>query len=160
MADRGDEYLRQYRSEHQVSKIWDSRERIVVGLTGGPECRTLIRRAARLAEKGAGGEVLAVYIASSDGLASAPPKELAVQRSLVEELGGTFHHVVGDDIPVALLDFARGIRRHSDSPRRLPPQDLAVHLRPGRRRDGGPRLGPRPPTSSRTTRRARAAASR
>jgi len=32
-----------------------------------------------------------------------------VQRSLVEELGGTFHHVVGDDIPVALLDFARGV---------------------------------------------------
>ncbi|PIA94098.1 ATP-binding protein, partial [Streptomyces sp. HG99] len=28
---------------------------------------------------------------------------------LVEDLGGTFHHVVGDDIPVALLDFARGV---------------------------------------------------
>jgi two-component system sensor histidine kinase KdpD len=37
----------------------------VVGLTGGPEGRTLIRRAARLAEKGAGGEVLAVYIAAA-----------------------------------------------------------------------------------------------
>ncbi len=86
-----------------------SRERIVVGLTGGPEGRTLIRRAARLAEKGAGGEVLAVYIARSDGLTSASPKELAVQRTLVEDLGGTFHHVVGDDIPAALLDFARGV---------------------------------------------------
>ncbi|GHE62996.1 sensor histidine kinase [Streptomyces capitiformicae] len=109
VADRVDEYLQQYRSEHQVSKIWGSRERIVVGLTGGPEGRTLIRRAARLAEKGAGGEVLAVYIARSDGLTSASPKELAVQRTLVEDLGGTFHHVVGDDVPVALLDFARGV---------------------------------------------------
>ncbi|MEV5550782.1 sensor histidine kinase KdpD [Streptomyces sp. NPDC052309] len=109
VADRVDEYLKQYRSEHRVSKIWGSRERIVVGLTGGPEGRTLIRRAARLAEKGAGGEVLAVYIARSDGLTSASPKELAVQRTLVEDLGGTFHHVVGDDIPVALLDFARGV---------------------------------------------------
>ncbi|WP_037642790.1 DUF4118 domain-containing protein, partial [Streptomyces bicolor] len=95
-------------SDHRVSKIWGSRERIVVGLTGGPEGRTLIRRAARLAEKGAGGEVLAVYISRSDGLTSASPKELAVQRTLVEDLGGTFHHVVGDDIPAALLDFARG----------------------------------------------------
>jgi hypothetical protein len=69
----------------------------------------VIRRAARLAEKGAGGEVLAVYIASSDGPTSASPKKLAVQRSLVEERGATFHHVVGDDIPVALLDFARGV---------------------------------------------------
>ncbi|MFI5557045.1 DUF4118 domain-containing protein [Streptomyces sp. NPDC051738] len=109
VADRVDEYLNAYRSEHEVSTIWGSRERIVVGLTGGPEGRTLIRRAARLAEKGAGGEVLAVYIASSDGLTSSSPKELAVQRGLVEDLGGTFHHVVGDDIPVALLDFARGV---------------------------------------------------
>ncbi|MFJ8544152.1 ATP-binding protein [Streptomyces sp. NPDC093586] len=109
VADRADEYLQQYRSEHRVSRIWGSRERIVVGLTGGPEGRTLIRRAARLAEKGAGGEVLAAYIARSDGLTSASPKELAVQRTLVEDLGGTFHHVLGDDIPAALLDFARGV---------------------------------------------------
>ncbi|MFC8102952.1 ATP-binding protein [Streptomyces sp. NPDC057363] len=109
VADRVDEYLQQYRSEHRVSKIWGSRERIVVGLTGGPEGGTLIRRAARLAEKGAGGEVLAVYIARSDGLTSASPKELAVQRTLVEDLGGTFHHVLGEDIPAALLDFARGV---------------------------------------------------
>ncbi|MGW0599177.1 ATP-binding protein [Streptomyces sp. NPDC002776] len=109
VADRADEYLRAYRGEHRVSRIWGSRERIVVGVTGGPEGRTLIRRAARLAEKGAGGEVLAVYIARSDGLTSASPEELAVQRTLVEELGGTFHHVVGDDIPAALLDFARGV---------------------------------------------------
>ncbi|GGW87159.1 sensor histidine kinase KdpD [Streptomyces galilaeus] len=109
VADRVDAYLTEYRSEHRVSAIWGSRERIVVGLTGGPEGRTLIRRAARLAEKGAGGEVLAVYISRSDGLTAASPKELAVQRTLVEDLGGTFHHVVGDDIPVALLDFARGV---------------------------------------------------
>ncbi|GGX27549.1 sensor histidine kinase [Streptomyces lomondensis] len=109
VADRVDAYLTQYRSEHRVSAIWGSRERIVVGLTGGPEGRTLIRRAARLAEKGAGGEVMAVYIARSDGLTSASPKELALQRTLVEDLGGTFHHVVGDDIPAALLAFARGV---------------------------------------------------
>ncbi|KOV70554.1 histidine kinase [Streptomyces sp. NRRL WC-3618] len=109
VADRVDEYLTEYRSEHQVSRIWGSRERIVVGLTGGPEGRTLIRRAARLAEKGAGGEVMAVYVARSDGLTNASPKELVDQRTLVEDLGGTFHHVVGDDVPVALLDFARGV---------------------------------------------------
>ncbi|MFI0826988.1 ATP-binding protein [Streptomyces roseolus] len=108
-ADRVDEYLRQYRGEHNIRSTWQARERIVVGLTGGPEGRTLIRRATRLAEKGAGGEVLAVYIARSDGLTAASPKELAVQRTLVEDLGGTFHHVIGDDIPTALLEFARGV---------------------------------------------------
>ncbi len=103
-----DTYLTEYRSEHQVSAVWGSRERIVVGLTGGPEGRTLIRRAVRLAGKGAGGQVMAVYISRSDGLTAASPSELALQRTLVEDLGGTFHHVVGDDIPAALLDFARG----------------------------------------------------
>ena len=62
---------------------------------------------------------MAVYIARSDGLTSASPKELAVQRTLVEDLGGTFHHVIGDDIPAALLDFARGVQRHPDRARRL-----------------------------------------
>ncbi|MEV7416117.1 sensor histidine kinase KdpD [Streptomyces sp. NPDC089919] len=109
VADRADEYLREYRGQHGIRSTWQARERIVVGLTGGPEGRTLIRRAARLAEKGAGGEVLAVYVAGSDGLTAASPKELAVQRTLVEDLGGTFHHVIGDAVPEALLEFARGV---------------------------------------------------
>ncbi|GFE21577.1 sensor histidine kinase [Streptomyces nigrescens] len=109
VADRVDEYLQEYRAEHSIRSTWQARERIVVGLTGGPEGRTLIRRAARMAAKGSGSEVLAVYIARSDGLTSASPKELAVQRTLVEDLGGTFHHVIGDDIPSALLEFARGV---------------------------------------------------
>ncbi|MFF3793614.1 ATP-binding protein [Streptomyces sp. NPDC001981] len=109
VADRVDEYLQQYRGEHNISTTWQARERIVVGLTGGPEGRTLIRRASRMAAKGSGGEILAVYIARSDGLTSASPKELTAQRTLVEDLGGTFHHVIGDDIPAALLAFARGV---------------------------------------------------
>ncbi|MER5887080.1 sensor histidine kinase KdpD [Streptomyces sp. NPDC001941] len=108
-ADRVDEYLQHYRGEHNIRTTWQARERIVVGLTGGPEGRTLIRRAARMAAKGSGSEVLAVYVARSDGLTSASPKELAVQRTLVEDLGGTFHHVIGDDVPTSLLEFARGV---------------------------------------------------
>ncbi|MFI0859592.1 ATP-binding protein [Streptomyces smyrnaeus] len=109
VADRVDDYLRQYRTEHHISTTWQARERIVVGLTGGPEGRTLIRRAKRLATKGAGGEIMAVHISPSDGLSTASPKELAEQRALVEDLGGSYHHVVGDDITQALLDFARGV---------------------------------------------------
>ncbi|MEU6485299.1 sensor histidine kinase KdpD [Streptomyces sp. NPDC046887] len=108
-ADRVDAYLNAYRGEHGIRSTWQARERIVVGITGGPEGRTLIRRAARLAEKGAGGEVLAVHIAAGDGLASASPGELAAQRTLVEDLGGTFHHVIGEKVSDALLEFARGV---------------------------------------------------
>ncbi len=109
VADRVDEYLQEYRAEHRIRSTWQARERIVVGLTGGPEGRTLIRRAARMAAKGSGSEILAVYVARSDGLTSGSPKELTVQRTLVEDLGGSFHHVMGDDVPTALLEFARGV---------------------------------------------------
>ncbi|WP_411106995.1 DUF4118 domain-containing protein [Streptomyces sp. cmx-4-9] len=109
VADRADEYLQQYRGEHGIRSTWQARERIVVGLTGGPEGRTLVRRASRMAAKGSGSEILAVYVARSDGLTAASPKELAVQRTLVEDLGGTFHHVIGDAVPEALLAFARGV---------------------------------------------------
>ncbi|WP_127359168.1 ATP-binding protein [Actinacidiphila soli] len=109
VADRVDEYLRQYKTDHGIGEVWQARERIVVGLTGGAEGGTLIRRAARLAAKGSGGEILAVHIDGADGLHSGSPRELAVQRTLVEDLGGSFHHVIGDDVPTALLDFARGV---------------------------------------------------
>jgi two-component system sensor histidine kinase KdpD len=108
-ADRADEYLQQYRADHRISAAWQARERIVVGLTGGPEGRTLLRRAARMAAKASGSEILAVHIVRSDVPASGSAKELAVQRTLVDDLGGTFHSVVGDDVPSALLDFARGV---------------------------------------------------
>ena len=108
-ADRVDEYLQRYRAENHIDSTWQARERIVVGLTGGPEGRTLIRRAARIAAKGSGSELLAVYVAKSDGLTGASPEELTVQRGLVEDLGGSFHSVLGDSAAEALLQFARGV---------------------------------------------------
>ncbi|GAB2890683.1 sensor histidine kinase KdpD [Streptomyces mayteni] len=108
-ADRVDAYLRRYRDEQGITSTWHARERLVVGLTGGPEGSTLIRRAARMAAKSSGSEIMAVYISRADGLTSASPRELASQRTLVEQLGGTFHHVIGDEVPAALLDFARGV---------------------------------------------------
>ena len=107
LAGRVDEGLQTYRAEHGISRVWETRERVVVALTGGPEGETLIRRAARIADRSAGGELLAVHVARSDGLADASPAALAAQRRLVETLGGSAHSVVGDDIPRALLDFAR-----------------------------------------------------
>ncbi|MEU3572762.1 sensor histidine kinase KdpD [Kitasatospora sp. NPDC036755] len=109
-ADRVDEYLQKYRAEQGIEGTWQARERIVVGLTGGPEGATLIRRAARIAARVSGGELLAVHISRSDGLVgTGSPQTLIEQRSLVESLGGSFHAVLGDDPAAGLLDFARGV---------------------------------------------------
>jgi two-component system sensor histidine kinase KdpD len=107
LADKVDEGLQRYRAEHKIQGAWEARERVVVALTGGPEGKTLIRRAARIAARSAGGDLLAVHVTKSDGLTGADPAALASQRRLVESVGGTYHQVVGDDIPEALLTFAR-----------------------------------------------------
>ncbi|UKY48038.1 DUF4118 domain-containing protein [Streptomyces inhibens] len=107
VAGRVDETLQKYRSEHGIGTVWETRERVVVALTGGPEGETLIRRAERIADRSSGGDLLAVHVARSDGLADASPAALAKQRELVESLGGSYHSVVGDHVPTALLDFAR-----------------------------------------------------
>src|SRR5215467_1899589 len=107
LADKVDEGLQRYREAHDIHATWEARERVVVALTGGPEGDTLIRRAARIAARSTGGDLLAVYVTRSDGLTGADPAALATQRQLTESLGGSFHQVVGDDVPEALLTFAR-----------------------------------------------------
>jgi two-component system sensor histidine kinase KdpD len=106
-ADKVDEALHRYRTDHDIAGTWEARERVVVALTGGPEGETLIRRGARIAARATGGDLLAVHVARSDGLTGASPAALAVQRRLVESLGGTYHQVLGEDVPHALLTFAR-----------------------------------------------------
>ena len=106
-ADRVDDALQQYREQHDITGTWEARERVVVALTGGPEGETLIRRAARVAARSSGGDLLAVHVARSDGLTGANQGSLATQRLLVESLGGTYHQLLGEDVAEALLAFAR-----------------------------------------------------
>ncbi|GAA4155128.1 sensor histidine kinase KdpD [Gryllotalpicola daejeonensis] len=107
LADEVDTALQAYRAEHGIDSKWEARERVVVALTGGPEGETLLRRGARIAARSSGGELLALHVVSDDGLREPHPASLAAQQSLVEKLGGTYHQVVAEDVPRALVDFAR-----------------------------------------------------
>jgi len=107
LADAVEDNLQRYREEHGIARKWETRERVVVALTGGPEGEALLRRAARIAARVGGGDLLAVHVARSDGLAGSSVAELDHQRALAESLGGSYHSVVGDNIPAAVLDFAR-----------------------------------------------------
>jgi two-component system, OmpR family, sensor histidine kinase KdpD len=109
VAGKVDEQLDKYRADHNIGSHWETRERVIVALTGGPEGDTLIRRAARIAARTTGADLLAVHVARSDGLSGGDPAHLSRQRVLVEDFGGTYHQVVGTDIPEALLAFARGV---------------------------------------------------
>ncbi|MBA2806901.1 sensor histidine kinase KdpD [Streptomyces sp. KM273126] len=107
LADRVEEGLQRYRAEHGIAAPWETRERIVVGLTGGPEGETLIRRAARICARTPGSELFALHVVPADGLTHADPVTLRAQRALVESLGGTYHQTTGESVVEALLQFAR-----------------------------------------------------
>ena len=82
---------------------------MVVAITGAPGGETLIRRAARMAGA-AQGDLLGVHVRPADGLAADAVDGARDQRALLEELGGTYHEVVGDDVAAALVHFARAER--------------------------------------------------
>jgi two-component system, OmpR family, sensor histidine kinase KdpD len=107
VAERVDEGLQRYRAAHGIDQPWEARERIVVSLPGGPEGETLLRRAVRIAARTTGSDLLAVHVVKGDGLAGIDPAEVGRQRRLAESMGGSWHQVAGDDVAVALLDFAR-----------------------------------------------------
>lgn len=109
LADRVDEGLARYRAENQIEESWPARERIVIGLTGGPEGEVLIRRAARILKRVNGGDLLAVHVRAADGVAAESPQALEAQRTLIRDLGGSYHIVAGEDPAKALLDFARSV---------------------------------------------------
>jgi two-component system, OmpR family, sensor histidine kinase KdpD len=109
LADRVEEGLQRYRAEHGIATPWETRERIVVGVAGEAGDTEVVRRAARIAARIPGSELLAVHVVSEDGLAAgaASTAALAAQRELVTALGGSFRDVPGQDVAEALLRFAR-----------------------------------------------------
>ena len=109
VADRVEEGLTRYRSQHGIAATWPSRERIVVALPGGPSGEHLLRRGARIAGRQAGRTLAAVHVVRSDGTAGADPAVLEQQRQLAEKLGGDLHLVVGDDPVRSVLQYARSI---------------------------------------------------
>ena len=131
VADRVDAALATYRAENDIAAPWGARERVVVSLTGGPEGDALVRRGARIAQRAAGGELLALHVVRSDGLTGATPDALARQRVLVESFGGTWHTVVGEDVAAAILGFARGVDATQVVLGASRRRRLAAALRPG-----------------------------
>src|ERR687898_3452591 len=67
VADRVDDALEDYREHHGITEPWETRERVVVAITGAPGADSLVRRAARIAQRAHGG-MLGVHIRSEDGL--------------------------------------------------------------------------------------------
>src|SRR5271155_4651385 len=106
LADQVDTALSKYRAENRITDTWEARERVAVAVTGGPESETLVRRASRIASKSSA-QLMVVHVVRGDGLSGVSAPQMGKVRELTASLGATVHTVVGDDVPTALLDFAR-----------------------------------------------------
>ncbi len=109
VADKVEESLQQYLEDHGIEGTWETRERVVVALTGAPGGDVLIRRAARMARR-VQGDLLGVHVRPSDGLATSSSELLQKHRRLIADVGGSYHELAADDVAEGLVQFARAER--------------------------------------------------
>ena len=106
VADRVEDSLQGYMAQHGITSSWETRERVLVAVTGATGGDDLIRRAARMARR-TKGDLVGAHVVSGDGLKRPKSESLARHQKLLEELGGSWHSVVGDDVPGTLVKFAK-----------------------------------------------------
>lgn len=80
----------------------NAREKVVVAVTDSPNADMLLRRAARLAQRSRA-PMVGVHVGPPT---SGDDPRRAERRRRVEQLGGTYHELVGDDVAATLVAFA------------------------------------------------------
>ena len=108
IADRVEEGLAEYRVRHGISETWETRERVLVALSGSADGDRLVRRAARMAQR-MNADLIAVHVRPQTGLATQAAGQLEHQGRLVERLGGSYREVAGADVGEALVETAQAL---------------------------------------------------
>jgi two-component system sensor histidine kinase KdpD len=106
LADETEEELLGHLKDRQTSVLWDTSERILVGVTAAPGTDTIVRRASRMASR-IKAELHVLHIISSEGVKRSNEAQLDVLRQLTIDVGAQWHEVRADDPAQALFEFAR-----------------------------------------------------
>jgi two-component system sensor histidine kinase KdpD len=106
VADRVDDSLAQHRDQQGLAPPWETRERVVVALTGAPGADHVIRRAARIAARARAG-LVGVHVRTGQTGSEAAEERLDSHRRLLIEVGGRYREAAGADVAQALVDVAR-----------------------------------------------------
>lgn len=91
------------RPEPQTGEI---RERIVVGLSGGPGSRRVLDRAARVRTRTRNSQLHAVHVVAGAAYPGSPAPDIGALRVAAEQVGASFQQVLGDDVAAALVQVA------------------------------------------------------
>jgi two-component system sensor histidine kinase KdpD len=109
LADETEEQLLEYLRRQRKDVVWDTHERILVGVTTAPGTDAIVRRASRMANRVKGDlQVVNVTIGKVTRLSS--NDRLDGLRQLAMDVGAEWHEVRGEDPAQAIIEFAR--QRH------------------------------------------------
>ncbi len=106
VADETEEELLAYLRDRHPDALWETRERIMVAVTGALGTDAVIRRAARIAAR-TKADLHAVHVVASEQTRRSAADELEVLHKLADDLGAEWHVLNRDEPARALVDFAR-----------------------------------------------------
>jgi len=106
LADETEEELLAYLRSQQKGTVWDTHERILVGVTTAPGTDAIVRRAARMANR-IKAELDAVHVVAASTAHRTEDGRLAGLRQAVADVGGEWYEVRGDDPAQPIVHFAR-----------------------------------------------------
>jgi two-component system sensor histidine kinase KdpD len=106
LADETEEELLEHLKSRQANVLWETSERILVGVTGAPGTDTIVLRASRMASR-IKGELHVLHIISGEGANRNNEKQLALLQQLTTDVGAHWNEARADDPAQALFDFAR-----------------------------------------------------
>jgi len=91
----------------RITETWETRERLIVAVTGSPSDEVLLRRAARIASRNHA-EIVAVHVIDSGAMRERIPTRHWPRTG--GRIRGTFQEIIDEDIASALVAFARAER--------------------------------------------------
>lgn len=106
MADETEEGMLQYLGRLKAQGQWETKERIMVSLTGIPGSEKILRRAARIAAR-ARSELRVVHVVADGSASKKLSSNLETLRELAANLGAEWVDLHGDSVPATLTRYAR-----------------------------------------------------
>ena len=107
-AERVDNQMRDYMETSAIAGPWPATERLMICISGHPISERLVRAGRRLADE-LKAEWFAVHVQKLDRrrFSAQGGENIARALRLAEDLGGMVRQIEGQNVPAALVDFAR-----------------------------------------------------
>jgi two-component system sensor histidine kinase KdpD len=105
LADESEEELIAHLQHRKHAGLWETSERIMVGVTPAPGTDVILRRAARITARSKG-DLHAVHVVTGD-LSARAQAEMAEVRRVAEAVGAEWVELHDDDVARAMIEFAR-----------------------------------------------------